>query len=403
VKNSYIFICKRKFKPGCLGTLCIVIEDKKLSERAYWLAWSQISGVGPVLIQRLYQHFGSLKAAWEVKSSELGAVEGFGFNSIQKVSKERANFNNKIHPEEFLVKHLEENPNFWTPADNDYPYLLLETASPPPILYYRGAVCLEENLGQKGLIGIVGTRQPSEYGIRWARQISTALANNGFTVVSGMADGIDSESHIAALKAEARTIAVLGCGVDVVYPAKNKKLYQQILNQGIVVSEFPSKTPPERTNFPRRNRIIAGLCRAVLVIEAPTKSGALITADYTNEFGRDVYALPGRVDDYNSQGCLRLISQGAIPIPGELEELIKMLGAIPQLDSIPTKPVKTTLPELEPELQKVIETVSMDSTAFDMIIQQTDMAPGLVSSALLQLELMGLVTQLPGMRYQRCS
>ncbi|OKH53751.1 DNA protecting protein DprA [Calothrix sp. HK-06] len=373
-----------------------------MPERAYWLAWSQISGVGPVLLQRLHQHFGSLQAAWEVKSSELGAVEGFGFNTIQKVGNERASFNKTNHPEEFLAKHLKENPDFWTPVDDEYPRLLMETASPPPILYYRGAVELEENLGQKGLIGIVGTRQPSEYGVRWTRQISTALAKNGFTVVSGMAEGIDSESHVAALKADGRTIAVFGTGVDVVYPAKNQKLYQQILKQGMVVSEFSSKTPPDRTHFPRRNRIIAGLCRAVLVIEAPIKSGALITADYANEFGRDVYALPGRVDDYNSQGCLKLIAQGATPIPSELDELIKMLGAIPQFDSIPAKPVKTALPQLEPELQKVIETVSMDSTTFDVIIQQTGMAPGLVSSALLQLELMGLIAQLPGMRYQRC-
>jgi DNA processing protein len=167
--------------------------------------------------------------------------------------------------------------------------LLIEIATPPPLLYFRGEVELAENLGETPLVAIVGTRQPSEYGIRWTRQISTALAKNGFTVVSGLAEGIDTETHTAALKAGGRTIAVLGTGVDVIYPAKNQQLYKQILSAGLVLSEYPAKTPPDRTQFPRRNRIIAGLSRAVLVMEAPLKSGALITANYANEFGRDVY------------------------------------------------------------------------------------------------------------------
>jgi DNA processing protein len=269
-------------------------------------------------------------------------------------------------------------------------------------LYYRGEVDLQENSGQKPLVGIVGTRQPTEYGIKWTRQISTALAKNGFTVVSGMAEGIDTESHSAAMKAGGRTIAVVGTGVDVVYHYKNRDLYKQILTSGIVISEYPAKTTPNRTHFPRRNRIIAGLSRAVLVIEAPIKSGALITATYANEFCRDVYALPGRIDDQPSQGCLKLISQGAGLINQELSELLTMLGAIPQIDiEIPI--VKSPpLPNLAPELQQVIDTLAIDALSFDFIIQKTGMNAALVSSSLLQLELMGLVTQLPGMRYQKC-
>jgi DNA processing protein len=383
-----------------------------IQERAYWLAWSQISGIGPIFLQRLNQHFGKLETAWKASPAELRKVEGFGFQTLEKVVQERS----KLNPEQLLIQHQQINPNFWTPADAEYPQLLKEISTPPAILYYRGEVDLQENAAQKPLVGIVGTRKPTEYGIKWTRQISTALAKNGFTVVSGMAEGIDSESHTAAMKAGGRTIAVVGTGVDVIYPYKNKDLYKEILKSGIVISEYPAKTAPNRTHFPRRNRIIAGLSRAVLVMEAGTKSGALITANYANEFCRDVYALPGRVDDEPSQGCLKLISQGAGLINQQLNELLIMLGAIPQIDveipivksPIVKSPIvkspplpQPTQPKLEPELQQVINTLAVDALPFDFIVQKTGMDAGLVSSSLLHLELMGLVSQLPGMRYQK--
>ena len=370
-----------------------------IEERKYWLAWSQIPGIGPILIQRLQQHFSNLETAWKASPGELRKVEGFGIQTLEKVVQQRF----RLNPEQLLTQHQQINPLFWTPADPEYPQLLREIPTPPPLLYYRGEIDLQENSGQKPLVGIVGTRQPTEYGIKWTRQISTALAKNGFTVVSGMAEGIDTESHSAALKAGGRTIAIMGTGVDVIYPHKNRDLYQQILKCGIVISEYPAKTPPNRTHFPRRNRIIAGLSRAVLVIEAGIKSGALITATYANEFCRDVYALPGRIDDQPSQGCLKLISQGAGLINHELNELLIMLGAIPQIDmEIETPLVKSPpIPNLAPELQQIINILAIDALSFDFIIQKTGMNAAIVSSSLLQLELMGLVTQLPGMRYQK--
>jgi DNA processing protein len=370
-----------------------------IEERKYWLAWSQISGIGPILIQRLQQHFSNLETAWKASPGELRKVEGFGIQTLEKVVQQRF----RLNPEQLLSQHQQINPLFWTPADPEYPQLLREIPTPPPLLYYRGEIDLQENSGQKPLVGIVGTRQPTEYGIKWTRQISTALVKNGFTVVSGMAKGIDTESHSAALKAGGRTIAVMGTGVDVIYPYKNRDLYQQILKSGIVISEYPAKTPPNPTHFPRRNRIIAGLSRAVLVMEAPLKSGALITATYANEFSRDVYALPGRIDDQPSQGCLKLISQGAGLINHELNELLIMLGAIPQIDmEIETPLVKSPpIPNLAPELQQIINILAIDALSFDFIIQKTGMNAAIVSSSLLQLELMGLVTQLPGMRYQK--
>lgn len=369
-----------------------------LEERAYWLAWVQISGIGPVLLRRLQLHFGTLAAAWQAPSAALLQVEGFGFGTVEVVVKERS----RLDPEQILQAHRQENPHFWTPGDSaQYPRLLLETPSPPPVLYYRGEVELQENQGTIPLIGIVGTRSPSEYGRRWTRKISTALARNGFTVVSGLAEGIDTEAHQGCLEAGGRTIAVLGTGVDIVYPPRNQQLYKQILARGLVVSEFPDKTPPDRAHFPRRNRIIAGLCRAVLVMEAPTKSGALITARFANDFNRDVYVLPGSLDNSRSLGCLGLISKGAQVILSE-GHLLEMLGAMPQLDSVESVQEQLPIPDLEPELKLVLDAIAFESMPFDFIVQKTGYSAGIVSSALLQLELIGLVSQLPGMRYQRC-
>ncbi len=380
-------------------------EDKKLlQERMYWLAWSRISGLGPVLLRRLEQNLGSLEIAWKANAVELGKVEGFGYKTVNRVIEERS----RINPENLYLQHEKENPLFWSPADVDYPRLLLEIPSPPPLLYYRGEIEKSENLGQKPLIGIVGTRKPTEYGVRWTRKITTLLAKNGFTIVSGMAEGIDSETHTAAMKAGTRTIAVVGTGVDIVYPAQNKGLYKEILVNGLVLSEYPGKTTPDRSHFPARNRIIAGLSRAVLVMEAPIKSGALITARYANEFGRDVYVLPGRIDDEESQGCLKLLSQGANPILHELDELLKSLGAIPDYNSsnrVENSPVykQQTLPltDLSPELEKIINVITGETLTFDLIVKETGMTAANVSAALLELELMGFVSQLPGMRYQR--
>ncbi|MEG4208911.1 DNA-processing protein DprA [Microcoleus sp. S13_B4] len=382
-----------------------------LEERAYWLAWSQINGIGPILLQRLHQHFNSLAEAWTAKSVDFMRIEGFGKQIIETVVQERT----KLNPEEFIEKHLIKNPCFWTPADPDYPRLLLEIPNPPPVLYYRGLVDVKENQGITPTVAIVGTRSPSEYGRRWTRKISTALARNGFTVVSGLAAGIDTEAHTGCLEAGGRTFAVVGTGVDIVYPKQNERLCDRILQQGLVISEYPAGTQPNKTNFPRRNRIIAGLSRATIVIEAPHKSGALITAYQANDFCRDVYVLTGRLDDERSFGCLELLSKGAHPILPSSDRLLsedrllEMLGAMPKLDRSeqlslfpPNPTVEKQGPPLEPELAKVLSAIVSGPISFDTIVEAAGLEAGIVSSILLQLELLGLVSQLPGMRYQRC-
>jgi len=369
-------------------------------DRPYWLAWSQIPGLGSVLLQRLADRFGSLGEAWIQPLTEIGRVEGIGPSLLETIGATRP----AIKPAIFLSHHLQHNPQFWTPADADYPRLLLESHSFPPVVYYQGVVDMTENQGLRPMVAIVGTRSPSEYGRRWTRKLTTILVQQGFTIVSGLAEGIDTEAHRTCIELGGRTIAVLGTGVDVVYPYRNRALYGEIQQVGLGISEYPTGTLPDRQHFPRRNRIIAGLCRAILVMEAPLQSGALITANLANEDGRDVYVLPGSLDNPSALGCLGLINKGAQVILGE-DHLLEMLGAMPdyrpnladQLSLLTPPP-----PDLDPELQSILQIVSTDPLPFDVIVQKTQLSTATIASSLLQLELMGLITQIPGMRYQRC-
>jgi DNA processing protein len=369
-------------------------------ERVYWFAWSQLNGVGPVLLKRIYHHFETLENAWKATPRALGEVQGLGAKLIQGIVEQRRT----IDPEPALAAHLQKNPRFWTPADPEYPQLLWEIPSPPPLLYYQGQVNTLENQGQIPGIGIVGTRYPTEHGQRWTQNLSRTLAQHGFTIISGLAAGIDGIAHQSCLAAQGRTIAVLGTGLDLVYPSQHRQLLEQIVAEGLVVTEYPLGTKPDRGNFPARNRIIAGLSRAVLVLEAPEKSGSLITARYASDFNRDVYTLPNSPDVEEARGCLKLIHNGAEVIVSE-QELLASLGAIPALDQpqqlslLPTAEMPP--PDLELALAQLLQAVPHQATLFDMIVAQSGQSAGDVSGGLLQLELLGLVTQLPGMRYQR--
>ena len=300
--------------------------------RAYWVAWSQISGVGPTLLKRIHQRFGDLGTAWQASGTDLASVSGLGDKSIRTILQQRS----QLNPQQLLDQQCTKDSLFWTPADENYPRLLWEIPSPPAMLFYRGQPDLAENSGNTSLIGIVGTRYPTEHGRRWTRKISMALAKQGFTVVSGLAAGIDGEAHQSCLATGGRTLAVLGNGIDIAYPPNHRNLYQKIEREGLILSEYAAGTKPDRGNFPARNRIIAGLSRAILVMEAPERSGALITARYASEFGRDVFTLPNSPDVETARGCLRLIHQGA-EIIVHAEELMAMLAEIPNLTAQNTK------------------------------------------------------------------
>jgi DNA processing protein len=370
-------------------------------DRPYWLAWAQLPGVGAITIHRLHEYFGDLASAWYAPPAELLQVEGLGDITIEKICTARL----AIEPEEFLTRHLRQNPHFWTPADPDYPQLLLETPTAPAVLYYRGQIDPTENQGQRLTIGMVGTRQPSLYGQKWTQKISVALAEQGFSIISGLAQGVDTAAHQGCLAVGGRTVAVVGTGLDMVYPSQNQALAEKIWTQGLMVSEYPAGTKPDRGHFPARNRIIAGLSRAVLVMEAPHKSGALITAYLANEFCRDVFVLPGGLDQPQSAGCLGLIGRGAQVILG-IDQLLEMLQVIAPLPSTMT-PVQTSLPlfipppTLNPLLAQILAAIGQEPIAFDAIVNQSKLPSPEVSSGLLELELENLVTQLPGMQYQR--
>ncbi|MGB3496194.1 MAG: DNA-processing protein DprA [Elainellaceae cyanobacterium] len=411
---------------------------------AFWLAWSQIPGLGSILVYRIYQHFGDLEVAWDADVAALLEVDGIGLQTALAIAQTRSAFDVEQH----FSDHLQQNPNLWTPADADYPRLLLELPDPPSLLYFRGQVEQDENQGIIPAIAIVGTRRPTDYGKRWARRIARTLVNAGFTVVSGLAEGVDAEAHHSVLEQGGRTIAVIGTGVNLIYPSSNRRLAKEIVERGLILSEYPAGTKPDRAHFPRRNRIIAGLSRSVLVIEAPLQSGALITARLATDYNRDVYALPGSLDNPVSEGCLRLIHDGAHMILSE-DSLLEMLGAMPHFwntevlqdtemqtprqveakspaissnsnhstsDLRPKRDLQPSPlnssqrsaarplppPSLSPDLAQVLQVISLNPMALDFIVEGASMPTGIVLGALAQLELMGLVTQLPGMLYQRC-
>ncbi|HIK37309.1 MAG: DNA-processing protein DprA [Geminocystis sp.] len=382
------------------------------NEKIYWLAWSKIKGVGASSLKKIYDHFGSVEAAWRASPKEFGAIPGIN----QKILNAIIGGKPKINPENLYKEHLKKNPKFLTPTDEQYPQLLLEIPSPPPVLYYKGTINIQESKGIIPAIAIVGTRSPTEHGRRWTYNVSKALAQKGFTIVSGLAEGIDSYAHRGCLDGGGKTVAVLGNGLDRAYPRCNQSLMEEIAAKGLILTEYEYGMNPERGNFPARNRIIAGMCRAVLIMEAPEKSGALITAYYANEFNRDVYILPNSPDEPKARGCLRLIHNGAQVIISE-EELLTNLGAIPQIEQLQPQQLSlfspkdsnpqpntppTPLSPLSPKEEQVYGVIQKDPLPLDLIVHLSGLEAKEVSSILLQLELAGLISQLPGMMYCRC-
>jgi DNA processing protein len=360
-------------------------------DRAYWLAWSQVRGIGSVMIKRIYQAFGSMSEAWNAAPSALQEIEGIGGQTLESIRQAQQ----EVEPLSLLAVHEHDNLNFWTPSDREYPQLLWEIPDPPPLLYYHGHL---RQWHERNTVAIVGTRNSTPYGRRWTKKIVTALAERGFTIISGMAEGIDGEAHKACLDVGGQTVAVVGTGVDRFYPYKHKHLYEQIVNSGLVLSEYPKGTAPDKTHFPARNRIIAGLSRVTLVMEAPERSGALITAYQANDYGRDVYALPNSLEAHESRGCLNLLGKGAQAILG-VDELLEALGALPNLDSSQPAIAIADLPPLQQDILQAIgfgEPVSLDA-----IVERVKAPSGEVLGALTHLELAGAIATYPGMRYQR--
>ncbi|MGK7912224.1 MAG: DNA-processing protein DprA [Synechococcus sp.] len=366
-------------------------------ERPYWLAWPQIEGIGPNRLKQLFLHFGSLQAAWEATAGDFLQVERIGLTLADAIARERDALD-VVAVSNRLIADVPDGVNVITPADNGYPPMLWEIPDPPPMLYIKG-----QRRTWSPAIAIVGTRSPSKYGLRWTEAVATGLVSAGFAIVSGMALGVDAVAHQAAIDAGQPTLAVLGTGVDVVYPGKHHHLAAQIQEIGMLVSEYPCGTGPARANFPRRNRIVAALAQATLIMEAPSRSGALITARLANDYNRDVYALPGALDTPQARGCLELIDRGAIQILG-VTELLDSLGS--PLSCHRSDRATAASNESPPNLSGIeleIWNALEESLPFDVLAVETGLDASTLSSTLLMMELGGTVEQLPGMRYCRGS
>ena len=366
-------------------------EEHQLKENSlkYWLGWNKISDIGPKRFYKLLEYFGSTDAAWQAKSGEISKV----LNLSPKIASRLFEEKNNIIPEQELDLILKYKVNVLTIEDALYPENLRTIHYPPPVLYFHGTIVESD----KNSISIVGTRKATYYGKMVAEKLSKDLALAGLTIISGMARGIDTAAHKGALSVNGRTIAVLGCGIDHIYPPENRRLAQEIQESGAIISEFPLSTLPERQNFPRRNRIISGLSLGTVVVEAAEKSGALITADFALEQGREVFAIPGNINSPLSNGAHNLIKQGAKLVDNYQDILEEIHIVLPQ-KTAENEMVKenTSLTEEEKTIYQII---TKEPIQIDEIIGASKLSAGKVSEILLSLELKDLIKEIEGKRF----
>jgi DNA processing protein len=351
----------------------------------YWLGFNLVAGIGPRRLQALLDAFGDLSAAWKASPAQLRDA-GLDRRSLDSLLRARSTLS--LDRELDKVRQAGVRLLCW--EDESYPRHLRNIYDPPPLLYVRGTLRKEDEWA----VAVVGTRRATVYGKEATRQLTSGLARNGITIVSGLARGIDAQAHRAALDAGGRTIAVLGCGVDVVYPPEHRRLALEVLERGALVSEYALGTQPEASNFPPRNRIISGLSLGVVVVEAGARSGALITADFAAEQGRDVFAVPGSIFQRGSEGCNRLIREGAIPALGATDILEELnLTMVEQQAE-----VRAAVPASDTEA-RLLDQLSSEPTHVDELCRSVDMPISRISSALALMELKGMVRQVGGMNY----
>jgi DNA processing protein len=355
-----------------------------------WLALSTVPNIGPRRFVILVKHFGSPEAVLNASLKELSSLPEMG-EIIAKNIKEKVDgaFVDR------QIALIEKNQvKFITFLEKEYPENLKNIYDFPPFIFILGDLRKEDKMA----LGIIGCRTPSVYGKNMAEKLSFELASRGYTIVSGFARGIDSISHLGAIKANGRTLAVLGCGLDRIYPPENKKLWEEIKKNGALVSEFYMDTPPEASNFPKRNRIISGLSLGVIIVEAGGKSGALITAEHALEQNRELFAIPGNVLSKTSEGANNLIKQGA-KLVTTIEDI---LTELPNFEAEKKKEEKEkTWVLLSGEEKKVFEVISFEPNHVDRIAKETFLSTGQTLTALLSLELKGLVKQLSGKMFVR--
>jgi DNA processing protein len=377
--------------------------------REHWLRLALTTGIGPILIRRLIDKAGSAEAACTASTSLLQSIEGIG--SGAKASAIRASMQ-AVDVVSELARCEKIGVDIISPDDAVFPTLLTQIPDPPAVLYVKGTIEPRD----LNSIAIVGSRKCSYYGREQSERFAALLAGAGFTVVSGGARGIDSAAHRGALShPQGRTIAVLGSGIDVPYPPENVDLLQMISARGAVMSEYPLGTPPVRENFPRRNRIVSGLSRGVLVIEADERSGALITARQAcDDHGRTVFAVPGRVDQSTSAGPHKLIRDGAV-LTTCIEDILENLDPLPQaamenslFEAVasmkPQAKVAEKLPISLSERQQLIFThLGVDPLNVDGLIERTALTAQDVLQELTLMSLKGIIRRVDGQSYVRAG
>lgn len=361
-------------------------DSAALLEKLQWLSLSQIEGLGCQTFCQLLKTFGSPSEIYRRKFKELRAVVS------EKIALEIGLGVDQTGLEETLNWLTQANNHLVTLADADYPKALLEITDPPPLLYAKGNLALLNKLS----IAIVGSRNASVQGEKNAEAFAQGLAEHGLCIVSGLALGIDGAAHRGALKAKGDTIAVVGTGLDMVYPAQHRDLAHQIASSGLIISEFPLGTLSKPQNFPRRNRLISGLSLGCLVVEANLKSGSQITARLSAEQGREVFAIPGSIHSPLAKGCHQLIKQGA-KLVDSLQDIVEELN----LSKAVSAPVAEEISPTSQDQQRLLDAMAYDAISIESLVQLTGLTVSTLSSMLTLLELEGRITGLAGGQYQQ--
>lgn len=356
-----------------------------VDSRKYFVGFNLVRGVGSVRVRMLLDYFGDLETAWNAPTGAL-IEAGLGEKLVKALQQVKATCNLEERWEDIQRKNIQ----VITWDDGNYPVRLREMDQPPPVIYCRGAIKPEDDWA----VAVVGTRRMTAYGRQVADEMTRGIASQGATIVSGLARGVDAVAHLAALDAGGRTVAVLGSGVDQIYPPEHEKLAARIEVQGAILSDYAPGTPPDSANFPPRNRIISALARAVIVVEAGESSGALITAAFAAEQGKEVFAVPGQIHAPQSLGTNRLIQQGARLLlnPQDVVEVLNMTQLPEQThlrQVLPSDPVEALLFSILSREPQHIDAIRMNS---QLPIEQ-------VSAALTIMELKGIARHVGGMQY----
>ena len=356
-----------------------------MNDKRYWIGFNLIKGIGAVRMQALIQHFGDLGDAWRAAPADL-AQAGLGLKVIERVLQAREN----VDLEKLWAKIEAQGIKILTWEDEAYPQRLKEIDQPPPVLYIRGEYLPDDVFA----VAVVGTRRVTAYGRQITEELAAFLAANGITVISGLARGVDAIAHQTALKAGGRTIGVLGSGVDKIYPPEHRALAEKMMERGAILSDYAPGTPPDASNFPPRNRVVSGLSLAVVVIEAGETSGALITAEFAAEQGREVFAVPGSILAPQSKGTNKLIQRGALPLLS-VEDLMQALDLTRMGEQ---KAARKMIPADETEA-RLMNVLGNEPLHVDEIRNQTELPIEKVSATLALMELKGMVRQVGGMNY----